>query len=195
MGPGWFLPLTTLGFGVVTVAFAFVHDVQTACGVRFILGIFEAPMLPGIAYYLSRWYRRSELALRLALYVVMAPLAGAFGGLLASAILKLDSFGATRRWQMIFAIEGTITIALALIAFVTLTDRPETAKWLSSEEKRFVAERVKAERVGVTELLDGFDKAKVLRGILNPVTLATAWIFLLECVTGMELTEQISDLI
>jgi hypothetical protein len=76
--------------------------------VRFLLGIFESGMLPGIAYCrlskfpgftgftfdkylhpspdLSRWYRRSELAFRLALYVVAAPLAGAFGGLLASGI-------------------------------------------------------------------------------------------------------------
>ncbi|KAI9880736.1 MAG: hypothetical protein M1823_006709, partial [Watsoniomyces obsoletus] len=106
IGPGWFLPATTLGFGITTVAFAFVHDIHTACGVRFLLGIFEAPMLPGIAYYMPRWYRRSELVFRLALYVVMAPLAGAFGGLLASAILTLDSFGSTKRWEMIFAIEG-----------------------------------------------------------------------------------------
>src|SRR5699024_1183443 len=55
-------------------------------------GVFEAGMMPGIAYYMSRWYRRSELAFRLALYIVMAPLAGAFGGLLASAILTLDHF-------------------------------------------------------------------------------------------------------
>ena len=72
---------------------AFVHHIGQACGVRFLLGLAEAGMLPGIAYYLSRWYRRSELAFRLSLYIVMAPLAGAFGGLLASAILKLDHFG------------------------------------------------------------------------------------------------------
>jgi len=60
-------------------------------------------MLPGIAYYMSRWYRRSELAFRLSLYIVMAPLAGAFGGLLASAILKLDHFGGLHKWRMIFA--------------------------------------------------------------------------------------------
>ena len=31
---------------------------------------------------MSRWYRKSELVFRLAFYIVMAPLAGAFGGLL-----------------------------------------------------------------------------------------------------------------
>lgn len=183
IGPGWFLPATTLGFGIMTVAFAFVHDIHTACGVRFLLGIFEAPMLPGIAYYLSRWYRRSELAFRLALYVVMAPLAGAFGGLLASAILTLESFGGRKSWEMIFAIEGIITIGLALIAFFTLTDRPETARWLTDDQKQLAIARLKSERVATTEVLDKLDKAKLLRGILNPVTLTTSWIFLLECIT------------
>jgi sugar phosphate permease len=183
LGPGWFLPGTTLAFGIMTVAFAFVRDIQSACGVRFLLGIFEAPMLPGIAFYMSRWYRRSELAFRLALYVVMAPLAGAFGGLFASGILSLDSFGTTKRWEMIFAIEGVITIGLALIAFVILTDRPESARWLSEDQKQMALARLKSERVGTTEVIDKFDKAKLLRGVLNPTTLVTSWIFLLECIT------------
>jgi len=51
-GPGWFLPGITLGFGILTVCFAFVKDLSTACAVRFLLGIFEAGMLPGIAYYM-----------------------------------------------------------------------------------------------------------------------------------------------
>lgn len=114
---------------------------------RSVLGIFEAGMLPGIAYYLSRWYRRSELALRLSMYIVMAPLAGAFGGLLASAILTLDHVGSLTSWRMIFAIEGIITIGLALIAFFTLTDRPATAKWLTQDEKDLAIARVKSERV------------------------------------------------
>ncbi|KAH7072637.1 putative MFS transporter [Paraphoma chrysanthemicola] len=183
IGPGWFLPGITLAFGIVTVAFAFVTDIQSACGVRFVLGIFEAGMLPGIAYYMSRWYRRSELAFRLALYVVMAPLAGAFGGLLASGILRLDHFGSTRKWKMIFAIEGIITIGLALISFATLTDRPETARWLTNDEKQLALNRLKSERVGATEVLDRMDKKKLVRGIWNPVVLATSWVFLLACIT------------
>lgn len=79
IGPGWFIPATSLGFGAVSVATAFVHTLSSACAVRFVLGIFEAGMLPGIAYYMSRWYRRSELAFRLSLYIVMAPLAGENG--------------------------------------------------------------------------------------------------------------------
>lgn len=183
IGPGWYIPLMTLLFGICSLGTAFVNTVAQAAGVRFLLGIFEAGMLPGIAYYLSRWYRRSELAFRLSLYIVMAPLAGAFGGLLASAILNLDHFGSLDRWRMIFAIEGIITIGLALIAFITLTDRPETAIWLTKEEKELVIARVKSERVGATEVLDKIDTHKLLRGIFNPITLSTAFVFLLDNIT------------
>ncbi|KAF2450227.1 putative MFS transporter [Karstenula rhodostoma CBS 690.94] len=183
LGPGWFIPLISLGFGICSLGTAFVQSKAAICGVRFLLGIFEAGMLPGIAYYMSRWYRRSELAFRLSLYIVMAPLAGAFGGLLASAILKLDSFGSLHKWRMIFAIEGIITCGLSLVAFFTLTDRPETARWLTQEEKDLAHARVKSERVGTTEVLDRIDKTKTLRGILSPVTLTISFIFLLNNIT------------
>ncbi|KAJ4012682.1 hypothetical protein NW752_008398 [Fusarium irregulare] len=183
MGPGWFIPLTSLGFGLSSIFTAFVHNVPQICGVRFVLGIFEAGMLPGIAYYMSRWYRRSELTFRLSLYIVMAPLAGAFGGLLASAILKLPNFGRFHSWEMIFAIEGIITVALAIISFATLTDRPDTARWLSEEEKVMAINRIKAERLGTTEVLDKMDTAKIFAGIRSPLTLSTSMIFLLDNIT------------
>lgn len=183
MGPGYFLPLATVLFGIASVATAYVNNYAQMAGVRFLLGIFEAGMLPGCAYYLSRWYRRSELAFRLALYIITAPLAGAFGGLLASAILRLDSFAGLHKWRMIFAIEGIITIGLGLLAFFTLTDRPETARWLTKEEKELAIARVKSERVGQTVVLDKIDAKKLVRGIFSPVTLSTAFIFLLNNIT------------
>ncbi len=68
-------------------------------------------------------------------------------------------------------------------SFFTLTDRPATALWLTQEEKDLAIARVKSERVGATEVLDGLDKTKLARGILNPITLSTACIFLLNNVT------------
>lgn len=139
--------------------------------------------MPGIAYYLSRWYRRSELAFRLSMYIVMAPLAGAFGGLLASGILQLENVGSLTSWRMIFAIEGIITIGIGVISFFTLTDRPETARWLSQEEKDLAVARIKSERVATTELLDKFDTTKMMRGIFSPTTIITAFIYMMNNIT------------
>ncbi|PTB77313.1 MFS general substrate transporter [Trichoderma longibrachiatum ATCC 18648] len=58
VGPGWFLPLTAVLFGATSIATAYVETMGQAAGVRFLLGVFEAGMMPGTAYYLSRWYLR-----------------------------------------------------------------------------------------------------------------------------------------
>lgn len=132
---------------------------------------------------MSRWYRRAELGFRLSLYVATAPLAGAFGGILASAILKLPNFGGLHGWRMIFAIEGTITIVLGIIGLIFLTDRPETARWLTLEERQFVTNRLLSERVATTTLLDNIDRVKMRRGMKNPVTLATGVLFFMNAFT------------
>ncbi|KAJ2905307.1 putative mfs transporter protein [Zalerion maritima] len=183
VGPGWFIPFICFGFGAISICNGYVQNKAQACGVRFLLGIFESGTLPGIAYYLSRWYKRAELAFRLSLYMIMAPLAGAFGSLLASAILELDHFGNVESWRMIFVIEGIVTMGLSFIAFFIMTDSPESAKWLTDEEKDLVRARIKAERIATTIVLDKIDKPKLWRGILCPITLTVGAIFFLNNIT------------
>jgi sugar phosphate permease len=115
----------------------------------------------------------------------MAPLAGAFGGLLASGILNVRGFGGIPdgSWRLIFIIEGIITISIGFVSVFLLTDRPETARWLSQEEKDLAVARVKSERIAVTQTLDAPDTKKLWSGLSNPVTLITGLIFLLETVT------------
>lgn len=71
--------------------------------------------MPSLVLYLSRWYRQNELTFRVSLFIVSASLAGAFGGLLASAISKLESFGSLHSWRMIFGIEGMFLFSLFLL--------------------------------------------------------------------------------
>ncbi|KAG6037834.1 hypothetical protein E4U41_004703 [Claviceps citrina] len=149
----------------------------------FLLGVFEVGMLPGCAYYLSRWYRRPGLTFRLTLYVITAPLAGAFGGPLASAILRLVSFAGLQTWRMVFAIEGIVTILVGFLALFLLTVGPQKARWLSEEEKALAKARVKSERVGQAVVLDKIDTTKLMRGIISPVTMSNSFVFLLNNIT------------
>jgi hypothetical protein len=86
---------------------------------------------------------------------------------------------------MIFLVEGIITTLLGLIALALLTDSPMSARWLSAEEKELSIERVKSERVGQDEVLDKINSTKLKRGVLNPVTLSTAFIFHLNNITAL----------
>lgn len=113
----------------------------------------------------------------------MAPGAGAFGGLLASGILKIESIGSIERWRMIFLVEGLITMGLALIGYFTMTDGIDTAKWLSSEEKELAKARLKSEMVGQTVLIDKARTKAVLRGITAPTSILCAIMFLVDNIT------------
>jgi len=48
IGPGYFIPAVSLGFGICSVCTAFCHNQATISAVRFLLGMFEAGMMPGM---------------------------------------------------------------------------------------------------------------------------------------------------
>lgn len=69
---------------------------------RWWLGVAEAGLFPGVNYYLSCWYKRSEFGIRAAIFFSAAALAGSFGGLLAAAIAQMDGIGGKPGWAWIF---------------------------------------------------------------------------------------------
>lgn len=72
-----------------------------------------------------------------------ASIAGAFSGLLAFAISKMDGVGNLEGWRWIFILEGMVTVLVAVGAFFCLYDFPETATFLTEEERAFVVFRLK----------------------------------------------------
>lgn len=66
---------------------------------------------------LGMWYKRSEAQKRYSLFFSSTSLAGAFGGLLASAIGKLDNVQGYSGWRWIFILEGTLTCVVAILFF------------------------------------------------------------------------------
>ncbi|KAK5138965.1 hypothetical protein LTR04_004025, partial [Oleoguttula sp. CCFEE 6159] len=73
----------------------FLPAIMSAWGIvmRFFLGLTEAGLFPGVNYYLSCWYKRSEFGIRAAIFFSAAAVAGSFGGLLAAAIAKMRGIG------------------------------------------------------------------------------------------------------
>jgi MFS family permease len=72
-----------------------------------------------------------------------ASVAGAFSGLLAFGIAKMEGVGGLEGWRWIFILEGIVTVLVAIMAFFTLYDFPETASFLTEEERAFVVFRLK----------------------------------------------------
>jgi MFS family permease len=97
IGGKLWIPLLVIGFGIVSVCTAFVNDFAGLMVCRFFLGICEGGVLPGIAYYLSTFYRRKELLFRVSIFIMGSSMAGAFGGLLAAGLAQVPEWGIASR--------------------------------------------------------------------------------------------------
>jgi len=92
------------------------------------------------------WYRRHEAQRRYTFFFSSTTLAGAFGGLLAAAIGKMDGLQGYRGWRWIFILEGVLTCVVSIALFFLLPNFPEQAKWLTEEERAYVSARLRADQ-------------------------------------------------
>lgn len=141
--PSWYLCACVAVWGVISAATGAVHNAVGAILCRFFLGCVEASLFPGSLYFLSRWYTRKEMQLRVTILNAGNLAAQAFGGLIAAGILgDMQGVRGLAAWRWLFIIEGAITVAIAGMAVFVLPDYPATTRWLSGEEKRIAQSRL-----------------------------------------------------
>ncbi|KAK0202517.1 MFS general substrate transporter [Desarmillaria ectypa] len=143
--PSIWLSTLILLWGVTMVIQGLVHNYGSLLGVRWLLGAFEAGLFPGINYYLSCWYKRSEFGVRAAVFFSAATVSGAFGGLLAAAISNMEGVGGKPAWAWIFILEGLVTVVAGVASFWIIQDFPDTAKFLSETERTVVVRRLQGD--------------------------------------------------
>ncbi|KAF2262120.1 MFS general substrate transporter [Lojkania enalia] len=139
-------------WGMIMTLMGCVENQAGLLACRWFLGLTEAGLFPGVNYYLSCWYKRSELGFRAALFFSAAALAGSFGGLLAAALAKMDGIGGYEGWRWIFIIEGLLTVFVGIFCWWMVNDFPDTARFLTPEEKLRTLRRLRADNQSSTEV-------------------------------------------
>lgn len=151
MRPSIFLPIIMLLWGICMTTMGLVHNFQGLAAARFFLGLTEAGLFPGVNYYLSCWYKRSEFGIRAAIFFSAAALAGSFGGLLAAAIAQMGGIGGKPGWAWIFILEGLATILVGIASYWMVHDFPDEAKFLSDDDRARVIRRLKEDKQSSAE--------------------------------------------
>jgi MFS family permease len=169
--PHIWLSGSILAFGIVMLCQGFVHNYSGILATRFFLGLAEAGIFPGSFYLISFWYKREEAQKRFTIYWSSVIITGAFGGLLATAISKMNHIQGLADWRWIFILEGIFTILVGLSAFFTVSDFPEEVKWLTPKEKSFVlaktqTNRSNTESITLKDILNFFRDVKVFLGAI-----------------------------
>ncbi|KAK2595129.1 hypothetical protein QQS21_007155 [Conoideocrella luteorostrata] len=140
--PSRWIARIMISWGIITICTAAVTTYGGLLAVRIFLGLAEAGFFPGIMMYLCFWYKPEERATRMAIFASSVSVAGAFGGLLATAISFLNKKAGLSGWQWLFILEGIPAVIVGVMVWFMLPDYPQTASWLTPQERAFAVKRL-----------------------------------------------------
>ena len=108
-----------------------------------------------------------DLATRISYFYCASALSGAFSGLLAAAIAKMDGVGGYEGWRWIFLLEGIVTVFLGVSCFFLLIDSPAlSTRWLEPDEIRFLELQKFIKDGGIYEEREGNSRWKDLKMVV-----------------------------
>ncbi|MGR3886539.1 MFS transporter [Pseudomonas sp. 1152_12] len=125
---GWSL----LAWAVISILTGFVTNHYQLLFLRFALGVAEGGMLPVVLTMISNWFPDKERGLANAIVIMFVPLAGIITAPLSGWII------AALDWRMLFIIEGLLSAAVMVLWMLTISDRPQEAKWISERERDYL---------------------------------------------------------
>ena len=153
-----------VSWALISAAMAFVSSPTTFYVLRFLLGVAEAGLFPGVILYLTYWYPSRRRGGIIALFMTGIPIAGVIGGPLSGWILTaMSGVQGLAGWQWMFIIEAIPSLVLGAVVLARLDNGIDRAAWLSTDEKAVLRRNV--ERDGQStpshSLRDGFTNPRV----------------------------------
>ena len=132
-------------WGAVATLTGFVQSVHQLYVARFALGLAEAGYFPGIVLYLGYWFRQKEKAQAIALILIGIPLASVLGAPISGLILDRTHWFGLSSWRWLFILEGLPAATCAFLVPLLLPSRPAEARFLTTEEKAWIAGQLERE--------------------------------------------------
>ena len=168
-----------VSWGLLSGATAFSTGPWSFLTLRFLLGLAEAGLFPGVIFFMTYWFPERHRARIFSGFTLALPVAVAVGSPLSTALLGLNGLLGLAGWQWMYIAEASPTVLVGIAALYYLTDRPAEARWLSEEERNWLSatmaeERRRIEMQRKVSLLRSFWNARVLLLSLNYLGIVTA---------------------
>ncbi len=169
-----------ISWGIISAGMMFATTPRLFYTLRFLLGVAEAGFFPGIILYFTYWFPREVRARALSRFVIATMFSSIIGNPLAAQLLRLNGIGGLKGWQWMFLMEGLPSILLGIAVFFFLTDKPEKADWLMTEERDWLVTTMETERreASAVHHMTFFEAVK------SPLILQIAVLFLLLQICG-----------
>ncbi len=168
-----------VSWGLLSGATAFCTGPWSFMTLRFLLGLAEAGLFPGIILFMTYWFPERHRARIFSGFTLALPIAVAVGSPVSTALLGLNGLLGLAGWKWMYIAEATPTVLVGIAALFYLTDRPAQARWLSEEERTWLSATMAEERRRIetrrkVSLLRSFSDVKVLLLSLNYLGIVTA---------------------
>jgi MFS family permease len=135
-GARFWLARIAITWGIVAAAFAFTTDDTMFILLRFLLGVTEAGLFPGIIMFLADWFPNKVRVGMFAIFYLAQPLSQMLGAPLSGGLISFgDTVTPWEGWQVMFFGEGVLAIIAGVVAAFLLINNPQQAKFLNESEK------------------------------------------------------------
>ncbi len=130
-------------WGILSGCFAFVQTEWQFYTLRFLLGVAEAGLAPGLLLYLTYLFPSYRRARMTVLWFIAIPISGMIGGPLSGLIMdRMSGVHGWFGWQWMFVIEAIPTVLVGLLVLAVLKDSVQDANWLTQDEKNLVKQEL-----------------------------------------------------
>ena len=140
----WFARIM-VSWGCVTLALAFTQNAMMFYILRFLLGACEAGFFPGVLYILTIWVPWEYRGRLVGVFMGWSAVANAVGAPIGGLLLDADGTLGLRGWQWVFLFTAVPAILMGILTLFILPDGPETAKFLSPEDKTRIKALLRSE--------------------------------------------------
>jgi MFS transporter, ACS family, tartrate transporter len=134
-----------ISWGIISGLTAFAQSATHIYLVRFLLGLAEAGFFPGMILYLTYWFRQREQAQAVAFFMTAQPIASIIGAPASGWILDHVHWAGVSSWRWLLALEAMPAVILGVVTFFFLPSKPKDCKFLSAEEKGWLAAELQRE--------------------------------------------------
>ena len=133
-------------WGIIAAGMSLIQSANQLYVMRLLLGAAEAGFTPGIIYYLSQWFPRSDRARAMSWFYIGAALASVIGLPMSGALLHLDGLFGVNGWRWLFLLEGIPAIVLGYVVLRYMPETPASTHWLDSAQKDWLSRTMQAEQ-------------------------------------------------
>ena len=147
-GPDWWMPLQVVLWSLVTLFQFFLAGRKSYLALRFLLGVTQGGFIADSVQYLSYYYTRDQMAVRLTLFWAVVSLSSIISNLMSIGLLLIHLNG-KEGWRWLFLYEGLISLIFGIAAFFFMVPGPTQTKtklfpngYFTEREEKIIANRL-----------------------------------------------------